>query len=151
MNRRTDDLKTKLPPGVLSMIEKYDRHPTADLIKSVTFTRTQIDNFGVKLELELPEGAYFVSQKVKVKHYANKRYCCTLKHEDLNPNKFGWFAYDLHPQKCQLYYGKGECHLSVKYNGGKDDIRLLIGAHDDKPYIDCVTSFRKALAQEYGE
>ena len=148
MSHRLDSLKMKLLPGVVGMIKMYDRHPTADLIKSVSFTRTQIDNFGVKLELELPEGAYFVSQKVKEKQYANKRYCCALKHEDNNPIRFGCFVYDLYPQKCKLYYGKGECPLSANYDEGK---RLLIGAHDDKPYIDCVTSFKKALAQEYGE
>ena len=39
MNERIQALRGRLPNGVLSVISKYDCHPTADLMKAVSITR----------------------------------------------------------------------------------------------------------------
>ena len=37
MSQRLEALKSKLPPGVLSIIRSYDSHPLSDLIREIEF------------------------------------------------------------------------------------------------------------------
>jgi hypothetical protein len=39
MSQRIDALKSKLPPELLSLIQSFDSHPTADLIRAIEFER----------------------------------------------------------------------------------------------------------------